>query len=125
MPKRAMTPRFSQGCRLTRFASPPPRSSRSGEPSPVRAGILQKDGIRSRSSKNPRAYATGLASKKNSVTTPGFLPISLPDLLSLLDRTARQLHGNKRGRNLQGVKPIQQRLGLESVLNDSESSCRP
>ena len=44
----------------------------------------------------------------------GFLPISLPDYLSLLDWTSRQLYGNKRGRTPQGVKPILERLGLEA-----------
>ena len=35
--------------------------------------------------------------------------------MSLLDWTARQLHGNKRGRTPQGVKPILERLGLEAT----------
>ncbi|HEY0983981.1 IS66 family insertion sequence element accessory protein TnpB [Schlesneria sp.] len=42
----------------------------------------------------------------------GFLPMSLPDYLSLLDWTARQLHGNKRRRTPMAVKPILERLGL-------------
>ena len=48
------------------------------------------------------------------LTTLGVLPISLPDYLSLLDWTARQLHRNKRGRSPRGVKPILVRLGLEA-----------
>lgn len=42
-----------------------------------------------------------------------FLLISLPDYLSLLEWTVRQLHGNKRGRTPQGVKPILERLGVD------------
>ena len=38
----------------------------------------------------------------------------MPDYLSLLDWTARQLHGNKRGHSPQGVKPILVQLGLET-----------
>jgi hypothetical protein len=40
------------------------------------------------------------------------LPIALPDYLSLLDWTARQLHREKRGRTPDRIKPILERLEL-------------
>jgi hypothetical protein len=43
----------------------------------------------------------------------GFLPVTLPDYLTLLDWTARQTASGKRGRTPQRLKPIFERLSLD------------
>ena len=72
-----------------RFLAPIPLEERTGKPGP-----------------NPSKSGYRCSDK-------GFLPMSLPDYLSLLDWTARQLHRGKRGRIPNKIQPILQRLNLQ------------
>jgi len=72
-----------------RFLAPIPLEERTGKPGP-----------------NPSKSGHRCSDK-------GFLPMSLPDYLSLLDWTARQLHRGKRGRTPNKIQPILQRLNLQ------------
>ena len=89
--------------------------SRPAETSTVDAPASVPDGFLAPVSLEERTGQTGPVPNKTGLrcSDKGFLPLTLPDYLTLLDWTARQAASGKRGRTPQTLTPLFERLSLD------------